>query len=116
MGHHAQRHTVTRIDEEDLATMTIPAAGPADAIAVTKHTVWITSGSTIMRINPVSGERKQVALADRTSHLAVGGGSVWALTDAGDKLVRLDPTSLRVRETIHTPNAADSLALSGRRA
>jgi streptogramin lyase len=92
--------------------MIFPVDITPGAVVVARSAVWIASGAarSVLRLNPSSGERTPVPLDDRPRRIAVGAGSVWVLTDAG--VVRIDPHTLRVRDTIPAPADADALALS----
>lgn len=111
---NARLRTVTRIDGHDLSTETYRVAATPGAIAVTARTVWITSGTAVVRIDPVSGTRARVELGRRATRIVVAGGSAWVV--AGRELIGIDPSTLRVRERTRTAGAAGALASSGARA
>ena len=113
---NARLRTVTRIDAQDLSVRTIDVGVAPDAIAVTRRAVWVASGSALVRVNPRTGSRRTVVLDAPATRILVAGGSVWAIAASGRTVIRIDPATLRVRDTIATPASAGAIAASGRRA
>lgn len=74
----------------------IPGAGGESLdLAPTDDAVWVVSPSAgLYRVEPATGDADAVPTdAVSATDVAVGGGSVWVLDDATDRLVRVDETS-----------------------
>jgi YVTN family beta-propeller protein len=72
---------------------------PPSALAADEQYVWAGSGTgVLLRIDPVSGERRTVRLGGGIRAVGLGAGAVWVATSAG-KLVRVE-RHLRVTAAI----------------
>ncbi|MEA2156996.1 MAG: hypothetical protein QOE11_3136, partial [Solirubrobacteraceae bacterium] len=57
---------------------------------------------TITRISPRGTQVQAIPMPNIPSRVAVGGGSVWATSTEGGRLLRVDPGTRRLRERLDT--------------
>jgi DNA-binding SARP family transcriptional activator/streptogramin lyase len=105
--------TITRIDprvnqiERTIAPSGLPtiATNPIFFVAVGDRYVWVTQGNQLLRIDPSTNEVTGRAVVGAATGLAAGGGAVWVTTLA-QRLVRVDPASLRRTADLALPSTA----------
>ncbi len=66
--------------------------------------IWINPGSSVLRINPTTGDDLIVPLNAPVWDVAIGQGAIWAT--AGSDLVRIDPATEAVVDRIPFPATA----------
>ena len=96
---------VIRIDAADPhSTRTIPVGDGLNGIAVGEGAVWVadTADKSVRRINPKTYNVRRIALDVAPARVTVGGRSVWVTVRVANRLIRLSPTTLAVRERIKT--------------
>ena len=85
-------------------------------IDVGGRTVWATSGLSLARINPATGEHLKPVRVTTVAGVpvgwtgvSVGEGSVWATTQQ-NQLVQIEPATARVLKTLPLPASSDGVA------
>ena len=110
-------HTLSRIDlHTGTPPTTIVVSGSPKAIAVGEGASWLATGlpGTLTKLDPNGGERRSVVLESAGADIAVGEGSVWALTRSAfgeEALVRIVPATGAVAATIPLPTAGRDVAV-----
>jgi streptogramin lyase len=100
---------------EELIPLTLVGGGDVD-IDVGGRTVWATSGLSLARINPATGEPLKPVRVTTVAGVpvgwtgvSVGEGSVWATTQQ-NQLVQIEPATARVLKTLLLPASTDGVA------
>ncbi|MEO8687568.1 MAG: ABC transporter substrate-binding protein [Solirubrobacteraceae bacterium] len=72
---------------------TIPAGNSPSGVCVTAGAVWVAStyDRSIVRFDPVKLRTTTTSLDDQPTHLACGGGSVWATSQSSGTVTQLSP-------------------------
>jgi hypothetical protein len=71
------------------------------SIAVAGGAVWLTNGSErLVRIEAGTGETAATPVGRRLDAVTAGGGAVWALSSRSASVLRVDPRSGGVKDTI----------------
>ena len=97
--------TVTRISTSTLRTTRVIAVGRGPkGVAVGSGAVWVASAGddALTRIGLADLKTTRIGLKATPDRVAVGGGAVWVTSRAAGRLLRVDPRTRRVRETITT--------------
>jgi len=112
--------TVYRVDPKTMRGTPIALPEPPLEIAVGAGGVWVTTPTTLVRIDPVTGEivdRIRLGRCDNVrcrTDVVVADGTVWATHYDGDslngRLIRLDPTRAGSERSI--PLGARPVALT----
>jgi YVTN family beta-propeller protein len=101
---HSPDNNLSRVDPEmnkvvaELPIRDSPDGG-ADKVAVGEGAVWVQSvDGKLLKVDPETNEiTAMVSVGDWSSNLAVYGGAVWSMVQAGDfRLVRVDPRTMHV--------------------
>ena len=106
---YSEDNNLTRLDPEtNRVVEEIPIEahtqylGGAYNVAVGEGAVWVLSGDgNLLKVDPATNEvAARVSVGDSPSQLAVYGGGVWAMVQAGGykeyRLVRVDPRTMRI--------------------
>jgi hypothetical protein len=111
--------TVLRIDSKTGSVRTATRLKGTDiqSIAFGQGAVWILQSGAITRLDPVTAHvTGRVRLPGyQVAQLVAGNGGVWAtmrLEDGANALVRVDPRTLRVRQTVSAPVGPSSSTLT----
>jgi YVTN family beta-propeller protein len=89
----------------------LPLERAPTALAVGQGYGYVGDGiGKLIRIDPVTQERRKVSLAGRIEDIAAGGDAIWVVTDE-KRLLRLAPGSLTTSATVDLPDAPSALAL-----
>ena len=75
------------------------------SLAVGSGSVWLTFGDRhLARVDSLTGKMTRIALHRRVNGVAVGAGTVWAISGSSSSVVRIDPKS--GVETVRIPIAS----------
>ena len=103
----APRHTLVEVAPRfngvirRVALSKSSTADPQPAIAGGGATIWAADGGTLFRIDTATGAKKVVAdIGQPLDALAVGLGSVWAVSGPASTLYRIDPSSGLITQRI----------------
>jgi streptogramin lyase len=73
--------------------------------------VWVTDpdGGRVVRLDAAGQEVGEVAVGGEPGALVEGAGSLWVVNDADDAVIRIDPDTMTVVETLSVDGAADAI-------
>jgi YVTN family beta-propeller protein len=89
------------------------AVGP---VAAGRSSVWVTGGAGVIRVDPATGRETLTATGTGRGYgialngVTLGGGATWVSDEAGNRVVRIDPTGV-LTATIPVGNAPSALAV-----
>jgi YVTN family beta-propeller protein len=114
--------TITRIDPHlDAVVATIRLGGenalnpqPVFSVATGERSIWATSGTRIVQINPETNDVIRRIPLGSVLALTVGDGAVW-VTTISERMLRLEPTTGVVTAKISVPaEVSDAVAGGGK--
>jgi YVTN family beta-propeller protein len=114
--------TLTRIDPDlDAVVATIRLGGenalnpqPVFSVATGERSVWATSGTRIVQVNPETNDVTRRIPLGSVLALTVGEGAVW-VTTISERMLRLEPTTGVVTARISVPaEVSDAVAGGGK--
>jgi YVTN family beta-propeller protein len=105
--------TVSRIDPKtNTVVQPIPVGNGPAGIVYAAGSVWVanTGDDTITKIDAASGVPAKKPLSIAATELAFGAGTLWASQRTANRVVRIDPTSGNVVQSIPVGNGPAGLA------
>jgi peptide/nickel transport system substrate-binding protein len=110
--------TVSRIDPQTNTVVgeAIPVGNGPTAVAFGEGVLWVANAvdRTLSRIDPISGRVRTINIDAVGRGIAVGGGSVWVTDESSQRVVRFDPTTNSVAETVSVGNGPTGIAFGER--
>lgn len=114
---HGLGESIWRIDPTGLTQQrAISLQDPPSAIAVGFGRVWVasTAGNSIVVIDAgTNGRVMTIPIEQGPRGLAIGLDSVWVAASR-DALLRIDPSKLKVTDTIPMPGPVEAVAVAGK--
>jgi hypothetical protein len=97
-----QERRLERIVSTDAGPSHIMLADPPTALAADGDTLWVTSykGSSVTRVNTLTNTVEARISVHNPIGVAVGDGAIWVGMNSDDQLVRIDPGTNSVTDTV----------------
>ncbi len=109
--------TVSRLDAATGRRLGVPLrVGPGPrAVSVGEGAVWVIAGAgDVVRVDPGAHRARRVARVDDAAGVVAARGGVWVTSRAGNRVVRLDPRTGRMKgRPVRVGRAPTDVALAG---
>jgi DNA-binding SARP family transcriptional activator/streptogramin lyase len=112
----SQDDVVTHLDARGTILARIGGVVGPENLAVGAHSIWVaeTGRVAIARVDLATGRRRSIPIGGRAESVAIGFGSVWAVTPDQDTLWRIDPRTNAVTRAIVVGPDPTWLTVAGR--
>jgi len=112
----SQDDVVTHLDGRGKILARIGGVVGPENLAVDAHSIWVaeTGRVALARVDPATRRSRSIPIGGRAESVAIGFGSIWAVTPDQDTLWRIDPRTNAVTRSIVVGPDPTWLTVAGR--